>query len=89
MPSTGPIPKCSLVGVYSNASVEGALSSAERWAVVKLSRKSMSGFFGVQSNGGMGMRDVEGATTLNVRVFSLALSMSAASVSILSCSRGS
>src|SRR5882762_2648096 len=88
IPSTGPIPKCSLVGVYNSTNVEGAVRSAERWAVVKLSRKSMSGFVGVQSNGGMAMRDVEGVITLYVSLFALAPSISVARVSMLSCSRG-
>jgi hypothetical protein len=89
MPSTGPIPKCSFVGVYNKASVEGAVRSAERWEVVKLSRKSMSGFVGVQSNDGRAMRDVEGATTLSVSEFVFALTIRLASVLILSSSRGS
>jgi hypothetical protein len=83
------MPKCSLVGVYNKASVEGAVRSAERCTVVKLSRKSMSGLIGVQLNDGTATRDVEGAITLYVREFVLALSISVASVMILSCSRGS
>jgi hypothetical protein len=89
MLSTGPMPKCSLVGVYNNASVECAVRSAERWAVVKLSRKSISGLIGVQLNSGMATRDAEGAITLYVSEFALASSISVASVVILSCSRGS
>ncbi len=42
MPSTGPMPKCSFVGVYRNTRVEGAVRSAERCDVVKFSKKVMS-----------------------------------------------
>jgi len=38
MPSMGPMPKCSLAGVYRKASVDGAERRAERCAVVKLRR---------------------------------------------------
>lgn len=40
--STGPIPKCSFDGVYSKVRVDGAVSRAVLWAVLKLSRKRMS-----------------------------------------------
>jgi hypothetical protein len=78
-----------LVGVYNKANVEGDLRSAERCAVVKLSRKSMSGFIEVQLNDGKATWDVEGAITLYVSEFAFALPISVASVIILSCSRGS
>lgn len=89
MPSTGPIPKCSLVGVYNRASVEDALSSADLWAVVKLRRSRTSGSVGVHSKGGMVMREFEGATILKVRKFDLARLINVSNVAMLSCKRGS
>jgi hypothetical protein len=43
--------------------VEGEHRSAVRWEVVKLSTKRMSGFVGVELNGGILVLDVEGVTT--------------------------
>lgn len=43
MASTGPMPKCSFAGVYSNARVDEEVRRADRWGVVKLSKKRTSG----------------------------------------------
>lgn len=83
------MPKCSLVGVYNRARVEGAVKSADRCVVVKLRRKSMSGFVGVQEKDGMEIRDVDGAIMLYVSEFALALSTREIKVVTLSCRRGS
>lgn len=84
--STGPMPKCSFVGVYSSASVEGAERSAERCAVVKLRRKRTSGSVGVRSKGGMVTCEVDGVRMLKVSVCAFAPSMSPTSVIMLSSS---
>jgi len=44
--SMGTIPKCSFVGVYRRASVDGLRRRAERCAVVKLSKKRTRGSSG-------------------------------------------
>ena len=64
MASTGPIPKCSFVGVYKSARVDRALRSAERCAVVKFNRMRMSGLIAVQLNGGMLVGEEEGEMML-------------------------
>lgn len=89
MPSTGPMPKCSLVGVYSKANVDGAERSADRCAVVKFNRNRMSGLLGVHSNRGMLMLDDEGEIMLNDSKFVFAPAMSEVRVLILSSSLGS
>lgn len=77
------------MGVYNRARVDGAVKRAERWPVVKFRRNKMSGFVGVQVNGGMLVREVDGVTMSNVRECTFARSISPTKVIMLSSKRGS
>lgn len=83
------MPKCSLVGVYNSANVDGAVKSADLCVVAKSRRKSTSGSIGVQLKEGSAMREVEGVTISKVSEFILTSSTSDSKVVTLSCNRGS
>lgn len=69
--------------------MEGAVKSADRCAVVKLRRKSISGLVGEQLKDGMEIRDADGIMILYVNEFALAISTREVKVTMLSSRRGS
>ena len=77
--------------MYNSANVEGALRSAERCGVLKLSKKRTSGFvgLGVYSKEGMTTRDVDGAIMLYDRELVLTRDIKDSRVEMLSSSLGS
>ena len=90
IPSTGPMPKCSLEGVYNNARVDGDRSKADLCAVVKFSRNIISASedeFAVESKGKTS--ETEGVIIQYERLDLLAKSTRFVNVSILSCNLGS